>query len=619
MAEDEWNGARDEEYPFTHGRYRSLPTEELRRRQDARYRTWDVVRKDDGKLYLITSEEDPVEWEHEGCFLEGIECDAEYRPIGCAFTTFVGLSVIDKVGHVSKDEVPQWEEDPVARSMPARDLPAYIRSKGYRPPLWMVWMDVENFLRNGELTGKLYEEVPPGQLREAIRRAVAHSEDQERITGSPYIPEWQVGLGLLPRSSKDGSEVFVWPQELDVLEDMVAEREGAPKDNGTRLYPSRYKSYAEYFSKLRRYERGYRESDPDLADAFETVIDLLKDANHKEWWSVVRYTGRKKIGPNGLTPQRCYYWPCSPEHPEYEGVIDDEEFTSYLYPCDPSRWEIVDDPTGMAARALGGEAETVDFWEMGDTELEQWAHERGLRAKRKGSYSMLPKEDPWGESERDRVEFACPQCGTQIAFDAWTKVNGRDDPEVAKGIVDGSFCEFTCPTCGYTAHLSHPCLYLDPIHRACVYSVQGDQMRQGVESLFESLEDDDGIDGPSGSMRRIVFSREELADKVAALSTGLDDRALELLKLGIAGQAMLDNKVDPQCEYMVLFKGTDLDNLVFEIDDETGASLIASIPRSAYELYARRLRNSTASNMQSFYVNREWAETVVDIVDKEAR
>jgi predicted RNA-binding Zn-ribbon protein involved in translation (DUF1610 family) len=231
---------------------------------------------------------------------------------------------------------------------------------------------------------------------------------------------------------------------------------------------------------------------------------------------------------------------------------------------------------------------------------------------------MLPEEDPWGESERDRVEFACPQCGTQIAFDAWTKVNGRDDPEVAEGIVDGSFCEFTCPTCGYTAHLSHPCLYLDPIHGACVYSVQGDQMRQGVESLFEGLEDD-GIDGPSGSVRRIVFSREELADKVAALSAGLDDRVLELLKLGITGQAMLDSKVDPQCEYTVLFKGTNLDNLVFEIDDETGASLIASIPRGAYALYARRLGNSTASNMQSFYVNREWAKTVVDIVDKEAR
>ena len=77
VAEDEWNGARDEEYPFTHGRYRSLPTEELRRRQDARYRTWDVVRKDDGKLYLITSEEDPVEWAHEGRFRAGSECDAE--------------------------------------------------------------------------------------------------------------------------------------------------------------------------------------------------------------------------------------------------------------------------------------------------------------------------------------------------------------------------------------------------------------------------------------------------------------------------------------------------------------------------------------------------------------
>lgn len=144
-------------------------------------------------------------------------------------------------------------------------------------------------------------------------------------------------------------------------------------------------------------------------------------------------------------------------------------------------------------------------------------------------------------------------------------------------------------------------------------------MRQGVENLFEGLEDDDGIDGPSGSVRRIVFNREELADKVAAFSAGLDDRVLELLKLGIAGQAMLENKVDSQGEYTVLFKGTNLDDLVFEIDDGAGVSLIAGIPRGAYELYARRLRNSTASDIQSFYVDCEWAKTVVGIIDKEAR
>ena len=45
-----------------------------------------------------------------------------------------------------------------------------------------------------------------------------------------------------------------------------------------------------------------------------------------------------------LTQGKYYYWPCSKESPVYEGVIDDEEFTSYLYPTDAALWEIAEDP-----------------------------------------------------------------------------------------------------------------------------------------------------------------------------------------------------------------------------------------------------------------------------------
>ena len=40
--------------------------------------------------------------------------------------------------------------------------------------------------------------------------------------------------------------------------------------------------------------------------------------------------------------------------PIYTGVIDDEEFTAYLYPTDPELWEIIVDPTGMAYRTIYG-------------------------------------------------------------------------------------------------------------------------------------------------------------------------------------------------------------------------------------------------------------------------
>lgn len=58
--------------------------------------------------------------------------------------------------------------------------------------------------------------------------------------------------------------------------------------------------------------------------------DDIKKRNIKENWSVVKYVGKSTDGAVGFTYGRYYYWPCDVERPEYEGIIDDEEFTSYL-------------------------------------------------------------------------------------------------------------------------------------------------------------------------------------------------------------------------------------------------------------------------------------------------
>ena len=60
----------------------------------------------------------------------------------------------------------------------------------------------------------------------------------------------------------------------------------------------------------------------------------------------------ENIGILGLHKGRYYYWPCSAANPEFSGIIDDEEFTAYLYPTEPELWEIVLDPTGMAHRTI---------------------------------------------------------------------------------------------------------------------------------------------------------------------------------------------------------------------------------------------------------------------------
>ena len=40
----------------------------------------------------------------------------------------------------------------------------------------------------------------------------------------------------------------------------------------------------------------------------------------------------------------------------------------------------------------------------------------------------------WSSTDIDRVDITCPSCGGIFAFDAWTLVNARQNPEVVSKI-----------------------------------------------------------------------------------------------------------------------------------------------------------------------------------------
>ena len=190
-----------------------------------------------------------------------------------------------------------------------------------------------------------------------------------------YIPENHFQYGVLPHCRAHGGEVFQYPGELDEVEDLLWKAENpvtpatedAPKTRPCLIMPYGYRSYETYYDVLRSYAEKHKGT--ELEQRLLGLIDRTKALNVKEDWSIVRYLGSSfdddpESLATGLTKGQCYYWPCSIEDPRYNGVIDDEEFTSYLYPCDKGCWEIVVDPTGMAQKALDGEADTINSWKI---------------------------------------------------------------------------------------------------------------------------------------------------------------------------------------------------------------------------------------------------------------
>ncbi|MBQ9043934.1 MAG: CpXC domain-containing protein [Eggerthellaceae bacterium] len=451
------------------------------------------------------------------------------------------------------------------------------------------------------------------------------------MTTGPYIPPEHARYGLLPHKVIEGGEVLSFPEGLYSVEELIREKEGDAEEEGqgkkVRLVRHDFGSYSEFFDNLASYADRYREDDPGLAEAIDWLGDAARRMNVKENWSIVRYIGHQHdddplAETHGLTRGRCYYWPCSAEFPVYEGVVDNEEFSSYLYPCDPDSWEIVEDPTGMAARALAGEAETVEQWKMEmvaeEGSIEAWAMENGISAKRTRHTSVFveSKDDGWSDSEADPFPIPCPGCGQEFTHNAWTLVNARKDPALAERLMEGTLFEFNCPKCGYTASLANPCLYLDPDNRACVYLVVNQDMAEGVSGMFDGFEEDDGSGGINGSKRRIVWDRHELRGKAVAFANGFDDRAIELVKLAVSGHAKMNGHVPVDTECVVNLVGVDGDDLVFdlEIGDE---EMIATIPRDGYEFFADGIAHSSIRDEQSYFVDRGWARHATDVLEAE--
>lgn len=187
-----------------------------------------------------------------------------------------------------------------------------------------------------------------------------------------YIPVGHQQYDILPMCRETGGEVFSYSPDM---ENEI--RKLLPGEES--VIPYGYDSYEEFDKQLDDYISQYGTEDGKLNRLGQLLTEYkadIKRRNIKENWSVVKYVGKSTGGVGGFTHGRYYYWPCSIENPEYEGVIDDEEFTSYLasigsggvyqsledavadggvkdFVRQSSDWVIAEDPTGMAARHLG--------------------------------------------------------------------------------------------------------------------------------------------------------------------------------------------------------------------------------------------------------------------------
>ena len=161
----------------------------------------------------------------------------------------------------------------------------------------------------------------------------------------PYIPYEHETYRLLPNSRKNNTEVFEYPSELlDQVNSILPE--------GENLIPYGYDSIDSYCTEMEKWLDFFAEDKEkyDLINRYYYKVVIL---NLPEAWAIVKYVGESVDEGLGLTKGKFYYCPRPTNDNELFGIIDDEEFTSYMYSCDPSLWILYEDPTGEASKTLG--------------------------------------------------------------------------------------------------------------------------------------------------------------------------------------------------------------------------------------------------------------------------
>ena len=204
-------------------------------------------------------------------------------------------------------------------------------------------------------------------------------------------------------------------------------------------------------------------------------------------------------------------------------------------------------------------------------------------------------------SESRQDTFTCPQCGEDGPLTLWNSINVDLDPDARKRVEDLSVFEWTCPNCGKTCLVLHPCLYHDMSNEFMVWFAPDDEPQEGAQ--FSQLDH---------YILRTTHTPNEFREKVNILERHLDDRAVELTKLILIMQLTRDDVdvVD------VIFHSIDTKGqFVFVLVHPDGVEQYVRLPGATYQKLAHDVREYLFTPAHQFEViDLKWAKESLELL-----
>jgi hypothetical protein len=141
------------------------------------------------------------------------------------------------------------------------------------------------------------------------------------------------------------------------------------------------------------------------------------------------------------------------------------------------------------------------------------------------------------------VDIPCPTCRTAVSFELIISVNADRRPDMRQAILERTFQKQVCPACGHLFRVEPELTYLHIAQGLFVAVWPGSKLAQWKEYEERSRLAFDKAWGAAAPPEaravgarlraRVVFGWPALSEKILAAQAGIDDRTLELAKIGV--------------------------------------------------------------------------------------
>ncbi len=197
----------------------------------------------------------------------------------------------------------------------------------------------------------------------------------------------------------------------------------------------------------------------------------------------------------------------------------------------------------------------------------------------------------------ERRTLVCSSCGKEFSARVITQVDRSRPEDQEANLADGSLFSFRCTHCGAEMRYNHYLLWVDEGHTVALCNITGDGE---LEAMNEALSALSAFGKMSHIRRRYVNSPSRLCEKAEIFGAGLDDRAVEIVKLYLAEEV---RRTHPKKIFndVLFFPDGEEYGFVFLCND---GDLTVKIPKQTFAQAAEKFQFSEPSPQ---VVDANWA------------